>query len=408
MTTATEEPPVRVPSLAILIAISWVNPLALNIYVPSMPRIIEALHTDAATVQLTLSLFLASVAVAQLILGPVSDIFGRRPVVLIGMVVFVFASGLCSMAQSVEMLIVGRILQAAGGCSGIVLARSIVRDLFSHQRAASMIGYVTAGMAIAPLLGPAIGGVLDQFYGWRASFVLVTLLGAGVLVSAWLDLHETNRNRGRADGFGRMFSGFSILARYPLFWSYTFTMSFASGVFFGFLGAAPFVSSQVMGLSPAGYGLYFAMIAGGYMIGNVISGRFAEKVGTSVLIMAGGILCLAATLAMMAAFVSGLLHPLAMFGPMFFVGIANGLITPAAMAGVVSLRPEHAGAASGIAGSLQLGGGAIATFSITIAITSADGTISALPLAVMSTVFAVVTVISAVASRALERLEANA
>ncbi len=399
MTPATERRPVRPPSLAILIAVSWVNPLALNIFVPSMPGIVEALETNAERVQLTLSLFLAAVAVSQLVLGPLSDMFGRRPVVLAGTAIFVVASALCGLANSIDMLILGRALQAAGGCAGIVLARSIVRDLYERDRAASMIGYVTAGMAIAPLFAPAIGGVLDQYFGWRASFFFVTALGVMVLIAAWIDLNETNFNRGRGGGFSKLFNGFIVLSRYPLFWAHALTLTFASAVFFGFLGGAPFISSRVLGLSPSGYGFYFALIAVGYMAGNFVSGRYAERIGIGRMIVIGSVICLASTLAMLAAFLDEIFHPLALFGPMLFVGVANGMVIPSTMAGAVSVRPELAGAASGLAGSLQIGGGAVATWLITAAITSDAGDIVALPLAVMSTAFAATAVITGLATR---------
>lgn len=401
MTPSTDRRTVRPPSIAILIAVSWVSPLALNIFVPSMPGIVAALETNAERVQLTLSLFLAAVAISQLLLGPLSDIFGRRPVVLAGVLIFVVASAMCGTAGSIDTLIVGRVLQAAGGCAGIVLARSIIRDLYERDRAASMIGYVTAGMAVAPLFAPAIGGVLDEYFGWRASFFFVSALGALVLTAAWIDLPETNRNRGNGAGFSKLFNGFAVLSRYPLFWAYAWTLTFASAVFFGFLGGAPFISSRVLGLSPSGYGFYFAMIAVGYMTGNFISGRYTERYGTRRMIMVGNVVCVAATLAMLTAFLNGILHPLALFGPMLFVGLANGMAIPSAMAGAVSVRPELAGAASGLAGSLQIGGGAIATWLITAAITTDSGEIVALPLAITATAFAVSAVVSGVATRLL-------
>ncbi|MBB4304071.1 DHA1 family bicyclomycin/chloramphenicol resistance-like MFS transporter [Rhodobium orientis] len=405
MPPAVADTSIRPPSLAILIAVSWINPLALNIFVPSMPGMIVALDTNAEVVQLTLSLYLGAVAIAQLVLGPLSDMFGRRPVVLAGMALFIVSSLICALAGSVEVLIAGRILQAAGGCAGIVLARSIVRDLFEQEKAASMIGYVTAGMAIAPLFAPAIGGVLDQFFGWRSSFFFVAALGVAVLIAAWFGLSETNMNRGRSSGFARMFDGFAILARYPLFWAHSLTLMLTTGVFFGFLGAAPFISSHVMHLTPSQYGFYFALIGLGYMTGNMFSGRYASRIGTRRLIAIGTVLALAAALVMLAAFLADIVHPIAMFGPMLFIGMANGMVIPATMSGAVSVRPDRAGAASGLAGSLQIGGGAIASYMITTLITTESGEIIALPLAIASTSFATAALIGGIATRFLHREE---
>src|SRR5690554_5364405 len=162
----------RRPSLVILVTISTVSPLALNIYLPSMPSLVGLFDTTMARVQLTLSLYLAAFALAQIVIGPLSDRYGRRPVLLWGMVVFMLGSLACALAPDIDFLIAGRILQAAGGSTGIVLGRAIVRDLYDRRQAASMIGYVTMGLAIAPMVGPAIGGVLDHVFGWTASFYL--------------------------------------------------------------------------------------------------------------------------------------------------------------------------------------------------------------------------------------------
>src|SRR5215213_3056608 len=166
-TTAIAAQPIVKPGfIALLIAVSAVSPLGINMYLPSMPSMARSLGVDFTTIQLTLSLYLGAMALGQLIIGPLSDRLGRRPVLLIGLLTFVAGSVICLSAQSIGVLIFGRIVQALGGCAGITLSRAIVRDLYDRDHVASMLGYVTMGMAVAPMVAPTIGGVLETLYGW--------------------------------------------------------------------------------------------------------------------------------------------------------------------------------------------------------------------------------------------------
>ena len=350
----------RRPTIALLVAVSAVNPLALNIYLPSMPTLVGIFETTAGMVQLTLSLYLAAVAVAQIGIGPLSDRHGRRPVLLWGLAIFILGSTVCTLADTIETMLVGRVLQAAGGCAGIVLGRAIVRDLFDRSQAASMIGYVTMGLAVAPMIGPALGGALDENFGWRTSSYLMVVLGIVVFVWAWFELHETNHNRTPAGGGLRgLAQSYAVLARSSLFMSYAMTSAFTSAVFFSFLGGAPFIAAELLHMTPSTYGLYFMLVAGGYIIGNWTSGRFSARIGIGRMINGGNAVLSVAVLAIAAAFWMGHLHPLSLFGPMFVVGLGNGMSLPNAIAGAVSVRPDLAGAASGFTGSMQIGAGAV-------------------------------------------------
>lgn len=362
MTTTTAMPgqPIAKPSfIALLIAVSAVSPLGINMYLPSMPGMARALGVDFTTIQLTLSLYLAAMALGQLMIGPLSDRFGRRPVLLIGLTVFIIGSLICLTAQNVALLISGRVVQAVGGCAGITLSRAIVRDLYGRNQVASMIGYVTMGMAVAPMIAPTIGGMLDTFYGWRASFAFLALFGGGALIFTYWRLFETNRNRGSAGEGGQLLQNYNALLRARLFWGYTLATSFVSAVFFAFVAGAPYVMIEIMGRSPAEYGFYFALVPSGYILGNFITARFAATIGQNRMFLAGMFIGLAGVGSMAAAFAVGLDHPLALFGPMVFIGIANGLVLPNGIAGAVSVKPEAAGAAAGLSGSFQIGFGAV-------------------------------------------------
>ncbi|MXQ12207.1 multidrug effflux MFS transporter [Microvirga makkahensis] len=359
-TSAAARQPAAKPSfIALLIAASAVSPLGINMYLPSMPGMARAFGVDFATIQLTLSLYLAAMAIGQLIIGPLSDRFGRRPMLLAGLLVFVFGSFVCLTAQNVGMLIIGRIVQAIGGCAGITLSRAIVRDLYGRNQVASMIGYVTMGMAVAPMIAPTIGGVLETLYGWRASFVFLMVFGSLILVVAYWQLRETNHNRDAAGSVRHLMHSYLTLFGSRLFWGYTLSASFVSAVFFAFVAGAPYVMIELMGRSPAEYGFYFAIVPSGYILGNFASGRFAGRIGPNRMILAGTLVTLASVASMAVTFALGFLHPVALFAPMFFIGLGNGLVLPSGIAGAVSVKPEVAGAAAGLSGSLQIGFGAL-------------------------------------------------
>jgi len=348
----------RRPPVLALIAISALSPFAINAVVPSMPAIERAFDADYGRVQLILSLFLAAIAISQIVIGPLSDRFGRRPVLLWGFAVFVVASAASPFAPTIEGLIAIRVLQGATGCVGIVLGRAIVRDLFDRRQAASMLGYVTMGLAMAPMVAPLIGGILQELFGWTAIFWLMAGLGVACLAVAWAFVPETNLRPTPRLSFGTLFADFRQLFRSRDFVLFTASCSLTTGVFFAFLGGAPYVSERILGLSPAVYGLWFGAIPIGYATGNFLAGRFTERFGVARMILAGSAIAVAAASLPAALFLAGLIGPAEFFLPMVLVGIANGLALPSAISGAISVKPEIAGAAAGLSGALQIGTGA--------------------------------------------------
>ncbi len=344
--------------VAHLIAITALGPLALNILLPSLPRLPEALDTDFGTAQLTLSLFLAGLAVCQLVYGPLSDRFGRRPVLLAGLGLFIAGSALGLVADHILTVIAARLIQAIGGCAGLVLARAIVRDLYPRDRAASVLGYVTMAMVVAPMLAPVIGGYLDVWFGWRAGFAVVGLAGLAVLAATLAGLRETHFDRQSLPGpTGLVLTYAGLLAR-PGFARYAGHTAFATAGFFAFLGGAPFVVVELMGRSPSAYGIFFALSALGYMAGNFAAGRLSTAIGIDRMLLAGATISMLGALVMLGLVWAGWLTPLTLFGPMLVFGFGNGLSIPNGIAGAVSADPRRAGAASGLTGFLQMGTGA--------------------------------------------------
>ena len=353
--SAAPAPVLERPPYLILVAISAVGPLALNMFVPSMPGLRSEFGVSYGVVQLTLTLYIIGMAVCQLAYGPLSDRFGRRPVLLAGMALFVAASLLAAFATSIAMLIAARLLQAIGGASGLVLSRAIVRDLYDRDRSASVLGYITMAFVVAPMLAPTVGGLLDQVAGWRSIFVLLALLGAVALAATWHKLPETNRNLAPSIRLAGLASGYMALLRMPSFLAYGLTLGFSSAVFFAFVAGAPYVMVVVLGFQPLDYGLWIMIVSLGYMFGNFLSGRYSQRLGTDRMVTIGNLFTLAVTLAGLAAALAGAISPLTLFLPMLFAALGNGLTIPNATAGAISVNASMVGTAAGLAGFLQMG-----------------------------------------------------
>lgn len=339
---------------------SALGPMALNIFMPSMPGLAKYFLVDYGLVQMTLTLYLIGLGAAQLVYGPLSDRYGRRPVLLWGMAIYCIGSLACVFAPSITLLMLGRGLQAIGGCAGLVLGRAIIRDLYDRDRSAAMIGYVTMAMSLAPMLAPALGGYLDTLAGWRASFAFCSLAGVVVFVWVILTLPETLAQRGEGEGAAALIRGYAILLRSPLFCSYALQTAFTSGVFFAFIAGAPFVVVTVMGLPASEYGLWFIIVSVGYLIGNFFTGRYAVRVGINRMLAVGAATGMVGIIALALASWLTDLSVAGIFLPMMVVALSNGLILPNGTAGAISVNPRAAGSAAGLSGALQMLVGAAA------------------------------------------------
>lgn len=357
----TTRPPVRFldrstpPHIVTLVLLAGLGALSMNIFLPSLPAMAEDFGTDYRVIQLSVALYLAVNAVLQVFIGPISDRFGRRPVVLGSILIFLAATVGTLLATTVEVFLLFRALQAVI-VAGLVVGRAVVRDMVPQEEAASMIGYVTMGMAIVPMFGPMIGGALEEAFSWPASFVLLLLAGLLTLWFAWSDMGETATNR--ATSFAQQFRQFPDLFTSRRFWGYCLTAAFASGAFFAYLGGAPFVGSEVFGLSPAVLGFYFGAPALGYAAGNFVSGRYSVRYGINRMVLAGSVLTSVGLLILLVVELAGARHPAVFFGFVTFIGLGNGMVLPNATAGMLSVRPRLAGSASGLGGAIMIGGGA--------------------------------------------------
>ena len=343
------------PHIVTLILMAGLSALAMNIFLPSLPGMTAYFDTDYRLMQLSVAVYLGCNAVLQILIGPVSDKFGRRPVILAGIAGFLLATLGCLFASNVWVFLTFRMLQAVIA-TALVLSRAVVRDMVPANQAASMIGYVTMGMAVVPMIGPAFGGVLDEMYGWHATFWLLFGLGVALFVLTWADLGETAKPSGLT--LGQQFREYPELLRSPRFWGYALASGLASGAFFAYLGGAPFVGTVVFGLDPSELGLYFGAPAIGYFLGNFVSGRYSARIGVNRMVLWGCVINAAGIALSMLVFAAGYGSALSFFGFMTFVGLGNGMTIPNATAGMLSVRPHLAGTASGLGGAIMIGGGA--------------------------------------------------
>ncbi len=342
------------PHVATLVAQASIAALAMNVFLPSLPSMTAYFDTEYAVMQLSVSLYLLVNAVLQVFIGAISDRFGRRPVLLAALVGFILATIGTLLATTAAVFLVFRMMQAVV-VSAIVLSRASIRDVMGEAEAASRIGYVTMGMAMVPMIAPAIGGLLDEVFGWRGSFGLMLLAGIGVLALSWRDMGETKRDLGASKG---IFTGLPELIRARRFWGYCITATLASGAFFAYLGGAPFVGSIVFGLSPAQLGLFFGAPAMGYAAGNFLAGRYAARVGINRMILMGCVTGFGGMALLALLYLAGALSPIVFFGCFIFTGLGNGMLLPPATSGMMSVRPHLAGTASGLGGAIMIGGGA--------------------------------------------------
>ena len=341
--------------IVLLTALVGVGPLTTDLYLPSLPNMARAFVTSSDKVQLTVSVFMVAFGLAQLVYGPLSDRYGRRPVLLAGLALYAVAGLACTLATTIEALIALRAVQAFGACSAPVLARAIVRDLFAGARAVRALSLIGAAMALAPVVGPLAGGVLEERFGWRAGFVVLTAFGVALFAVVWARLAETNRHRGAGERGAR-----AVVAGYAVLFGNRTYVGFVAGVAFSFAGLLVFISESSfvlidhMGLGPAVYGASFGTVAVGYMAGNLVSARLSGRHAPLVLARAGAAVSVGAGALMTGLWAAGLDHPVAIVVPMCAYLAGFGLVMPNAVAGAIEAWPQRAGAASALLGFSQM------------------------------------------------------
>ena len=353
---ATEIAPSRF-MLLLLVVMTGVAPISLYLLVPALPLLATTFGRDISIAQMTVSLYMVGIACSQIIMGPLSDRFGRRPVLLVGLCLMVAASAACIFAETLPQLIVARFFQALGGATGMVVSRAIIRDLYSRERVGSMISLVIAVMMIAQMLSPLTGGLLETAFGWRSIFYVITGASLVIAIAIAFALPETRRDRTGAGGFrGDVGSLFTSRA----FIGYLLCQVLASQIIFAFAGGGPYIVVMQMGRSSAEYGAWFATTGFAYLVGNLCCVRFAPRHSLERLIWFGLALQLTGAALNLLWGVIGLNQaPAWLFGTQMLVMFANAFVMSNSAAGAISVRPEAAGTASGAMGFLQMGFGSL-------------------------------------------------
>jgi MFS transporter, DHA1 family, multidrug resistance protein len=372
--------------LALLVAMSGISSLSLNILVPAIPSLVAKFATEPANVQLTVSLYLMGLAFAQLVFGPLSDRFGRRPVVLAGLAL---ASTAAIFAANIASLITARVAQSLGASTGQTIGRAIIRDLYDREHAASMIGLVTSVVVLMPMAAPLIGGILDTLFGWESIFVFVAALSLTVFLWAAIALPETRKVATAATERGHFRADLAALAASPRFFGYALCAGLGSAPFFSFLGGAPHVVVTMLGHTSAEYGLWFCLPSFGFMAGNFAVSRLTARFGINALIWWGIVFTIVGCLinALVYAALPGW-EMATLFLPQIVIGFGNGLLLPTSVAGAVSIRPQVAGTASGMTGCIQMAIGAAAAQLGGLIVAHAAG---AMPLILLMLLFGVAT-----------------
>ncbi|MCW8862034.1 MAG: multidrug effflux MFS transporter, partial [Rhodospirillales bacterium] len=341
------------------------GPVSTDLYLPSLPAMQDAFGVDVGTVQLTLSVFLAGFAVAQLIYGPLSDRHGRRPTLIAGIVLFFAASLICAFAPSIEVLLSGRFFQAVGAGAGPVLGRAIVRDLFDREEGARVLAFMSSAMALAPMVAPIIGGQLHVAFGWRANFIALAVLGAVALSLVWRMVQETNRYADPSATQARTIAAnFRVLLRNREFLGYTLSVMFSYGALFAFISGSSFVLIGVLEVPPQYFGFCFASVVIGYVSGAFAAGKLARRIGVGGIIRFGSFLIAFGGVVLAGLAWAGVSHVLAVILPMSVVFCAVGFVMPTSMAASIAPFPKMAGAASSLMGFCQLSSGALVGFAV--------------------------------------------
>ena len=344
------------PSIFTMIALVAVASIPLNIFLPSLPAMAAYFETPYSVMQLAVTGFLILTGLLQLVIGPLSDRYGRRSVLLVALLIFAAATAGSALATSFNEFMLYRLIQAVV-VAGTAISRASVRDMVSREKAASLIGYITMGMALAPMLTPPLGGYLGANFGWQANFYVLTAAGVFVFVVTYFDYGETNLKRSAS--FTEQFKAYPQLLTSRRFWGYALTTAFAAACYFAYLGGAPYVGAVVYQLSPEQIGLYLMFTPLGYIIGNFISGRFSAVIGLERMLIFGTLIVLVPMITCLVVIASGVTHPLGFYAFTFAIGLGNGMVLPNANAGMLDVMPSLAGSASGLGGAvLMLGGSA--------------------------------------------------
>jgi len=340
----------QIPRTSTLSAIAGIYILTQVIIVPALPNLQEVFSSDYKTVQLSISVFLLGAAIVNLVAGPLSDRFGRRPIALSFFIVFILASVGCFFSTNIYIFLMFRFLQSTSA-AGMVLARAIVGDIYSPKQSTVMFGYISVIMALGPLLGPFLGGLVTEIWGSIYIFNLLSLLGITILLLIFFDLRETNSCQ--SSSIFAQAKNYSQLLKSPKFWVPTFVSSWSFAVFGVFFVGGPFVASNTFELSPTLTGIFFSCPALGFILGNMFVSSLANKISTTHFLVFGAV---SLTLGPLMSLILANLYfnPASFFLPIIIMTFGAGIIWPTSNTEIVKAVPSLAGSASGLSSALMV------------------------------------------------------
>ncbi len=353
------------PPLLLLVGISALGPITLNGVLPANTAVMKELAVDYGVAQLVLTVYLFATMISQLALGNLSDKIGRRPVMIGSMLVFAAGSIICAAAGSIESLLIGRFVQGFGAAVCVFLTRTIMRDVHSQDKAASAIGYMNTAMMVGPMFGPAVCGYITDVSSWRFMYALLAALGILFALLSYLYQNETLvRTAGAKAPF---LPSTRVLLAESEYQAYLLIMCGAVGMYFSFLAGAPYVAMELRGYSASTFGIWFSMVAIGYLSGNFIAGRYSQQFGTRKMIGFSVIPAVAGAILFWVLSASDSL--LALFLPMQLIAFSNGICLPNLTSAAMSVRHELAGTASGLTGTVQIFTGILLTLMVSLLLT---------------------------------------
>ncbi len=336
------------------------GPLATDMYLPAFPMLGDVFEAEPTQVQWTLSIFVIGIAGFQLVIGPISDRFGRKNILLIGLFIFVLASAFAAQASSMTELIIARLLQSIGVCAAIVIPRAIIRDLFDRDMSARKLSHMGTIMGLAPVIAPILGGYLTVHYGWPAIFIFLFGYGLLAILLTSILLSESHLIRDeRATHPRRVLANYRSLFSSAEYLQYACTGAFCFAGFFAYISASSYVLITLMHVPVSQFGYYFAFVVLGYISGTLLGPKILKRKGLDWALKAGTTLSLIGGVSVLGFAIEGLMHPIAICLPMFVYNIGVGITVPQSQAASLHPFPEKAGAASALNGFLMLGFSAV-------------------------------------------------
>lgn len=355
--------------MSLLSAIALTSPLALNLFVPAMPDAAQDLGVSNAVIQLTFTAYLFTLAIGQLLSGPLADYFGRKPVLLWGLALHVSGSLLAAVAQDITLLVAGRVLQALGGSTAMALARTMIVDIYGREGAAGKMGFMVMSIAIAQSVAPAVGGALNLWYGWNSTLLLPIVIGTAVWLASLKWLPETGLPQSGSapgsDGKTNRLQLTTVLRQYrnvlkaPDYLGYALSTTFIAAAFYMFVGSAPFIVVNQLGGNSAQFGVWFLAVSGAFMAGSLLSTYLAQRLNIDLSVLLGNSLSLLGAALLLIFVWRDQLSFSQLFLPMALLTLGRGLSQPNAQTGAIASTQGSAGTASGLMGFIQLLTGAM-------------------------------------------------